>query len=132
MMEWLRPLSGHKQELLPGEWWTLVAICVGLVTFSGLMSGLTLGLMSLDAVDMEVRRVGMAAMRYSQALWGLLQACACAAPAAQQAKGPAQQATHLRPLTHPQCRCSSGAEPTERRSMQLASYQSLPMSTSCW
>lgn len=57
MIEWLQPLrllAEPKPELSPVEFWTLVGICVGLVTFSGLMSGLTLGLMSLDALDMEV------------------------------------------------------------------------------
>lgn len=31
-------------------------LCTGLVLFSGLMSGLTLGLLSLDRVDLEVRK----------------------------------------------------------------------------
>jgi len=39
----------------PGEWWALAGVCVGLVVFAGVASGLTLGLMSLDQVDMEVR-----------------------------------------------------------------------------
>ncbi|KAK3037239.1 hypothetical protein RJ639_030132, partial [Escallonia herrerae] len=34
--------------------WTYLAICVALVAFAGLMSGLTLGLMSLSLVDLEV------------------------------------------------------------------------------
>lgn len=53
MMEWLQQLEKHS-ELTPGEWWALVGVCCGLVAFAGLASGLTLGLMSLDAVDMEV------------------------------------------------------------------------------
>ncbi|XP_065859941.1 DUF21 domain-containing protein At5g52790-like [Euphorbia lathyris] len=34
--------------------WTYLVICVALVCFAGLMSGLTLGLMSLSLVDLEV------------------------------------------------------------------------------
>lgn len=34
--------------------WVYLVICVGLVCFAGLMSGLTLGLMSLSLVDLEV------------------------------------------------------------------------------
>lgn len=34
--------------------WTYLVICVGLVAFAGLMSGLTLGLMSLSLVELEV------------------------------------------------------------------------------
>lgn len=57
MLEWPQPLAvGGHEPLTPQEWWTLVAVCVGLVTFAGIASGLTLGLMSLDAVDMEVSR----------------------------------------------------------------------------
>ncbi|KAF3971521.1 hypothetical protein ACB098_01G045700 [Castanea mollissima] len=36
------------------EFWLYVLIIVGLVTFAGLMAGLTLGLMSLGLVDLEV------------------------------------------------------------------------------
>ncbi|KAI8471248.1 MAG: hypothetical protein J3K34DRAFT_520738 [Monoraphidium minutum] len=55
MAEWLRPLALEKHEpLAPQEWWALVGACCGLVMFAGVASGLTLGLMSLDAVDMEV------------------------------------------------------------------------------
>lgn len=35
-----------------------VLACVFLVCMAGLMSGLTLGLLSLDTLDLEVRRVG--------------------------------------------------------------------------
>ena len=39
--------------------WTLYAVSVALVLFGGLMSGLTLGLMSLDSVQLEVlKRTG--------------------------------------------------------------------------
>ena len=34
--------------------WVYLMSCVGLVVFAGLMSGLTLGLMSLSLVDLEV------------------------------------------------------------------------------
>jgi len=34
--------------------WIYLIICVALVCFAGLMSGLTLGLMSLSLVDLEV------------------------------------------------------------------------------
>jgi hypothetical protein len=34
--------------------WVYLMSCVGLVMFAGLMSGLTLGLMSLSLVDLEV------------------------------------------------------------------------------
>lgn len=34
--------------------WVYLVICVALVCFAGLMSGLTLGLMSLSLVDLEV------------------------------------------------------------------------------
>lgn len=34
--------------------WVYLVICVALVAFAGLMSGLTLGLMSLSLVDLEV------------------------------------------------------------------------------
>lgn len=42
------------RALTPAEWWTLAGACVVLVCFAGMVSGLTLGLMSLDAVEMEV------------------------------------------------------------------------------
>lgn len=59
MIEWLQPLQLRNEEPLePGEWWTLVGVCIALVTFAGLASGLTLGLMSLDVVDMEVGGMG--------------------------------------------------------------------------
>jgi metal transporter CNNM len=51
-------LGGHDGgggvPLTPGQWWTLAGVCAALVVFAGVASGLTLGLMSLDAVDMEV------------------------------------------------------------------------------
>ncbi|GBG00143.1 hypothetical protein Rsub_12834 [Raphidocelis subcapitata] len=45
--------DGHG-ELTPAQWWTLAGVCALLVVFAGTASGLTLGLMSLDSVDMEV------------------------------------------------------------------------------
>lgn len=42
------------QDNDPSLNWALLGISVALVAFAGLMSGLTLGLMSLDAVEMEV------------------------------------------------------------------------------
>lgn len=50
----------HEEEPLPA--WlraTYAAVCVGLVAMAGLMSGLTLGLMSLDEVDLEVWRASV-------------------------------------------------------------------------
>eukprot|EP00882_Tetradesmus_deserticola_P024368 GHRQ01026629.1.p1 GENE.GHRQ01026629.1~~GHRQ01026629.1.p1 ORF type:complete len:237 (+),score=110.85 GHRQ01026629.1:423-1133(+) len=41
-------------ELSPKQRLLFIGICVGLTVMAGLMSGLTLGLMSLDAVEMEV------------------------------------------------------------------------------
>eukprot|EP00887_Chlorella_sp_A99_P005745 scaffold1.g5745.t1 len=42
------------EELTPGQTSAYVAICVLLVVFSGIMAGLTLGLLSLDKIDIEV------------------------------------------------------------------------------
>lgn len=36
------------------EWWIAAGISIFLVLFAGIMSGLTLGLMSLGLVDLEV------------------------------------------------------------------------------
>nr|CAB3497222.1 unnamed protein product [Digitaria exilis] len=44
-----------KHEACCGTmFWVYLSACVGLVMFAGLMSGLTLGLMSLSLVDLEV------------------------------------------------------------------------------
>lgn len=54
----MRPLAAFVCEPKPGaEAQTLFNILasVGLTLFAGLMSGLTLGLMSLDHVDLEVQ-----------------------------------------------------------------------------
>eukprot|EP00878_Enallax_costatus_P027684 GHUV01029827.1.p1 GENE.GHUV01029827.1~~GHUV01029827.1.p1 ORF type:complete len:584 (+),score=81.51 GHUV01029827.1:159-1910(+) len=60
MIEWLQHLDlgvvmSHGSEDLP-EWlfWTYAGISAALVMMAGLMSGLTLGLMSLDEIDLEV------------------------------------------------------------------------------
>lgn len=61
MAEWLQHLDlkdalKHDDEAMPGWlFWTYAGISAGLVTMAGLMSGLTLGLMSLDEIDLEVQ-----------------------------------------------------------------------------
>lgn len=49
--------SGHRHphtELTEDEWTLYLSISVALVLLAGLMSGLTLGLMSMNVLDMEV------------------------------------------------------------------------------
>ncbi|XP_064952044.1 DUF21 domain-containing protein At2g14520-like isoform X4 [Musa acuminata AAA Group] len=46
--------AGSDQPCCSAMFWVYLMICVGLVMFAGLMSGLTLGLMSLSLVDLEV------------------------------------------------------------------------------
>lgn len=46
----------HHPTLTDEQWFLYIAIVVGLVLLAGLMSGLTLGLMSMDVLDMEVKR----------------------------------------------------------------------------
>ena len=46
--------SHHQPELTDEEWTMYICIVVALVLLAGLMSGLTLGLMSMDVLDMEV------------------------------------------------------------------------------
>lgn len=60
MIEWLQHLDlkvakQHGNQDMP-EWlfWTYLGISAALVGMAGLMSGLTLGLMSLDEIDLEV------------------------------------------------------------------------------
>ncbi|KAJ7562360.1 hypothetical protein O6H91_03G066100 [Diphasiastrum complanatum] len=48
------PRFGAEVELGSGLWWAYAGISVFLVIFAGIMSGLTLGLMSLGLVDLEV------------------------------------------------------------------------------
>ncbi len=45
----------HHPELTDEDWTMYIGIVVALVLLAGLMSGLTLGLMSMDVLDMEVR-----------------------------------------------------------------------------
>jgi hypothetical protein len=47
--------SSNAAHLSPSQVVGYSFLCSALVLFSGLMSGLTLGLLSLDAVDLEVR-----------------------------------------------------------------------------
>lgn len=44
----------HHSILTDEQWFLYIGIVVGLVLLAGLMSGLTLGLMSIDVLDMEV------------------------------------------------------------------------------
>ncbi|RZS03578.1 hypothetical protein BHM03_00033822 [Ensete ventricosum] len=46
--------GGSDQPCCSVMFWVYLMICLGLVMFAGLMSGLTLGLMSLSLVDLEV------------------------------------------------------------------------------
>jgi hypothetical protein len=46
----------HHPTLTDEQWLLYISIVVGLVLLAGLMSGLTLGLMSMDVLDMEVKR----------------------------------------------------------------------------
>ena len=56
LMRWLFGLRDDDGDELDDFTTVLyIAISVGLVLLAGLMSGLTLGLMSLDMVDLEVR-----------------------------------------------------------------------------
>ena len=49
----------HSPALTDDEWTLYISISVGLVLLAGLMSGLTLGLMSLNVLDMEVCMASM-------------------------------------------------------------------------
>ena len=50
------PEHHHHHPVLTDEEWTMyICIVAALVLLAGLMSGLTLGLMSMDVLDMEVR-----------------------------------------------------------------------------
>lgn len=50
----------HHPVLTDEQWFLYISIVVGLVLLAGLMSGLTLGLMSMDVLDMEVRHIPLA------------------------------------------------------------------------
>ncbi|CAA7410965.1 unnamed protein product [Spirodela intermedia] len=47
-------MAGSEHPCCQPMFWVYLMICVALVMFAGLMSGLTLGLMSLSLVDLEV------------------------------------------------------------------------------
>lgn len=47
-------MAGNEEPCCRPMFWVYLLICVCLVLFAGLMSGLTLGLMSLSLVDLEV------------------------------------------------------------------------------
>jgi metal transporter CNNM len=57
-----RPLSSAAAVTVQGEdtafgslwWWAYAGVSAFLVLFAGIMSGLTLGLMSLGIVDLEI------------------------------------------------------------------------------
>ena len=52
-------ITGVDDLPLDSPWWYIYAgICCFLVLFAGLMSGLTLGLMSLGLVDLEILQQG--------------------------------------------------------------------------
>lgn len=60
-LEWLQPLQSdpsgaNKEDVSPFLFWVYLGVSIALVTMAGLMSGLTLGLMSLDELDLEVRK----------------------------------------------------------------------------
>lgn len=54
LLRWLLGDDGGDADLDDFEDALYIAIAAGLVVLAGLMSGLTLGLMSLDMVDLEV------------------------------------------------------------------------------
>ena len=49
-----REMAGNDHRCCEAMFWAYLMISAGLVMFAGLMSGLTLGLMSLSLVDLEV------------------------------------------------------------------------------
>ena len=61
-VEWLQQMLPDGVERFLGEeeqlpsllFWTYLGVSIALVAMAGLMSGLTLGLMSLDELDLEV------------------------------------------------------------------------------
>lgn len=56
-----RMLLAHDHDLSPAQRLTFTAISIWLVIFAGMMSGLTLGLCSMDLVELEVlKRSGTA------------------------------------------------------------------------
>ena len=62
--------SGSKDEkmaMFSVGWWLCCAISIFLVAFAGIMSGLTLGLMSMSPVDLDVLKSGGTAKQKAQA-----------------------------------------------------------------
>jgi hypothetical protein len=54
MASWEHFLLDGPEEEQPGLKVMYICVSIGLVLLAGLMSGLTLGLMSMDQVDLEV------------------------------------------------------------------------------
>lgn len=73
--------SDEEHNLSPSQRAALLAISVGLVMMAGLMSGLTLGLMSMDLVELEVlKRSGTTTEQmYASAITPIVsnQVCSC-------------------------------------------------------
>jgi len=67
-----RPGELIHAEIGDAEWWIAAAVSVFLVLFAGIMSGLTLGLMSLGLVDLEVLQQSGTAEEKKQASESLL------------------------------------------------------------
>eukprot|EP00882_Tetradesmus_deserticola_P027204 GHRQ01030081.1.p1 GENE.GHRQ01030081.1~~GHRQ01030081.1.p1 ORF type:complete len:148 (+),score=55.83 GHRQ01030081.1:27-470(+) len=67
-------LAGHHPELTPAERASYITISITLVCFAGIMSGLTLGLCSMDLVELEVlKRSGtVREQQYSAAIVPIL------------------------------------------------------------
>ena len=60
--------SGNEEmEMFSVGWWLCCAIAFFLVVFAGIMSGLTLGLMSMSPVDLDVLKSGGTAKQKAQA-----------------------------------------------------------------
>ena len=62
--------SGSESEeitMFSAGWWLCCAISIFLVAFAGIMSGLTLGLMSMSPVDLDVLKSGGTAKEKAQA-----------------------------------------------------------------
>ena len=54
MARWEHSLQDGAEDERPGLEAVFICVSIGLVLLAGLMSGLTLGLMSMDQVDLEV------------------------------------------------------------------------------
>lgn len=70
----LLPTHTGEHDLTPSQRVLFMAISVGLVVVAGLMSGLTLGLMSMDLVELEVlKRSGtVTEQKYSSAIYPIV------------------------------------------------------------